>query len=114
MTLAICWKCGAAKVGALTTCANCGTAPAQPTDKATSLLLSDPYREPDELMALAQEIARGAPPRFDESEFARVLEVVRNEPRMPWGCVVAVWIPIVLLLLLAIVVAWLYRAGAYR
>ena len=114
MTLAICWKCGSRKVGALTACANCGAFPVDPHDKATSLLLSDHYQDRAALDSIGESIARGEPPQFDETEFAQLLSVMREEPRMPWGCVVAVWTPIVLLALLLGFVAWLFIAGAYR
>jgi hypothetical protein len=114
MTLAICWKCGSQKVGALTLCAGCAAVPVEPVDKAVSVLLSDHYQTEAELVALAEAIRRGEPPRFDEADLERVLSVVRKEPGLPWGCTVAVWLPVVALVLLAIVVVGLYVAGVYR
>jgi hypothetical protein len=114
MTLAICWKCGAQKIGALTLCAHCGAIPASSDDKAISILLSDHYRTASDLDTLGKSIAVGEAPRFDAAEVARVLSVVQDEPSLARGCTIAVWIPVVLLGLLAIAVGTLYFLGAYR
>jgi hypothetical protein len=114
MTLAICWKCGSQKVGALTTCTACRAVPVRPIETATSVLLSDHYRTEDELATLAGEIKRGQPPEFDQAELERVQMLAVGAPTMPWGCTVAVWTPVVLLVLLVIAVGALFLLGAYR
>ena len=68
MTLAICWKCGAQKVGALTWCSACNQLPTLPEDQAKSLLLSDHYRDAAELARLGEEIASGDSVGFDPTE----------------------------------------------
>ena len=107
------WKCGANKIGALSLCGQCGAAPASQLEKATSLLLSDHLRSGEELSAMAERIAGGKPVAFPDAELAHALSTLREVPRMPLGCAVAVWIPIVLLVLLAVLVIWLAFAGAY-
>lgn len=114
MTVAICWKCGAQKLGALTVCAGCGVVPESPRDKATSILLSDHYRSLGELETLAQGIARGEEPEVDPDELENTAALVRAAPKLPWGCTVVVWIPFVVLFILVLVVGWLIVTGAYR
>lgn len=114
MTLAICWKCGAQKIGALTLCAHCGAIPASSNDKAISILFSDHYRTASDLDALGRSIAVGELPRVDAADVAWVLSVMQADPGRPRGCAVAVWVPVVLLGLLAVTVGALYILGAYR
>jgi hypothetical protein len=113
MTLAICWQCGARKVGALAACAACGALPVAASDKAKSLLLSDHYREPDELAKAGEQIAGGGSVPFDDAQVEQLAGVVASAPSVPIGCRVAVWIPIVVLVLLVVVVVALFLAGAY-
>lgn len=113
MTFAICWKCGTQKVGALTACANCGLSPTSPTEKAKSLLLSDHHRDASELTRLGHEIATGKGVVFDDFELEALANFVANDPQARLGCKIAVWIPVVVLVLLAVGVLVLFYAGAY-
>jgi hypothetical protein len=113
MTLAICWKCGSRKVGALSACSSCGAFPTVASDQAKSILLSDHYRDADELAQAGQQIASGGTVAFDDGEVERLTQAVAKVPPLPIGCQIAVWVPIVVLLLLVLVIFALFRAGAY-
>lgn len=56
MTDAICFKCGAEKVGALTQCGSCKTTPRAESDLALSLVLSEHLSSKTQLGVLAHEI----------------------------------------------------------
>lgn len=113
MTFAICWTCGSQKVGALTACANCCQSPITPTEKAKSLLLSDHHRQPSELTRLGHEIAAGRAVVFDDLEIEPLANFLANDPQTGLGCRIAVWIPVAVLVLLAVAVLILFYAGAY-
>jgi hypothetical protein len=68
MIHAICLKCGAGKVGAMTQCPRCAFVPAKTEDKAKSILLSDRCARMAMLEKVAEKIARGEKLKFDESD----------------------------------------------
>ena len=113
MTFAICWTCGSRKIGALTACTNCGLSPTSPIEKAQSLLLSDHHRDASELTRLGHEIAAGRGVVFDDLELEPLANFVANDPQTRLGCRIAVWIPVAVLILLAVGVLVLFYAGAY-
>lgn len=97
MTIAICLKCGASKVGALTPCASCGFEPTTPDEGARSIFLSDQAHHPNVLPQLAALIAAGKPVPWDEAAVAGWREELEKGMAMPLGCHVLVWLPIIMM-----------------
>ncbi len=102
MTLAICIKCGEEKLGAFTPCRQCRFTPELMEDKAKALLLSDHYQKVVELRQIGQRIKAGERLSFDEGQIAEMAEELTRMPevKMPLGCQIAVWIPIIFMFLL--------------
>jgi|KBSSwiStaDraftv2_1062776.scaffolds.fasta_scaffold430210_2 hypothetical protein len=74
MSLAICIKCGARKIGAWTPCPFCGFRAVDVEDLARAMLLTDQAQSKQALKAAAKEIKQG---RFELDE--RLLDpIVRN------------------------------------
>ena len=61
MTVAVCIRCGARKIGAFTSCPGCGFAPVEVGDQAKSLILSDHHLPEDQLDEIAARIQGGLP-----------------------------------------------------
>jgi hypothetical protein len=59
MTVAVCFKCGEFKLGALTPCPSCGDFPAERSDIVTSVALTDHYLSNPELEEARQRIKTG-------------------------------------------------------
>ena len=111
MTVAVCMKCGARKVGALTACRECGFEPSTYEDQAKSIALSDHYIAITELSAKGAKIKAGERPVFDETFIDEMARTICENPRslkMPPGCLVAVWTLIIIMIILAVVVVLLF------
>lgn len=78
MTLAICLKCGAEKIGALVQCRSCGFEPFEEEDLVKCVLLSDHYLSKDELSGVGNRIKEGQPISFDETSIQSLTEAVRD------------------------------------
>ena len=78
MTLAICLKCGAEKIGALVRCRSCGFEPHEEEDRAKSILLSDHNLAKDELAGASERIRNGEELQFDEAAIQSLAEVARE------------------------------------
>jgi hypothetical protein len=93
MTLAICLKCGARKIGALVPCVSCGYEPKEEQDKAKSVLLSDHNLSKEALVEMAERIKSGQPVTFDEGSVQSFVEAVRvAEQERPFGGPWAAWL----------------------
>lgn len=110
MTVAICIRCGHEKLGAFTTCKDCHFTPELWEDKAKALTLSDHINDIADLRRIGERIKSGEPFRFDESQIAAMAAELPKlpEPKMPLGCQIAIWTPIVVMLLLIIVLIALF------
>ena len=110
MTLAVCLQCGSMKVGALTPCPGCGYDPSgDDVAIAKALLLSDQHASPASLEAASQRIKAGEPPELDKDQSAQLATgLPRDLPASPVGCRVAVWTPVMVMVLLGLFVAYLY------
>src|SRR5438309_11996172 len=62
MTIAVCFRCGAFKNGALVLCSKCGADPTTKEDRALSLALSDHHYEKKSLERYAVFIKAGKSP----------------------------------------------------
>lgn len=108
MTVAICIQCGEEKLGAFTPCRQCAFMPELMEDKAKSLLLCDHFRDVADLRQIGQRIKSGERLTFDEDQIAGMAEEVARMPeaKMPLGCRIVVWIPIVIMFtLIAVLIA---------
>jgi hypothetical protein len=113
VTIAVCLKCGATKVGALTACPTCGFEPTTPDEGARSIFLSDQAHHPNVLPQLAALIAAGKPIPWDEAAVAGWREQLEQHgPDMPLGCHVVVWLPIIVMFVLLALVLYLWWAGS--
>ena len=110
MTEAVCIKCGAMKVGALTGCPDCGFDPASSReDSAKSLLLCDRFQSMEDLRSIAETIKAGGSPRFDEAAIqALMAQIPAGGVKVPLGCRVVVWILVAVMIGLAVFGAYLY------
>lgn len=85
MTLAVCFICGASKIGAWTPCPVCGANPATDEEMATSLALTDHYLTPEGLAQVQQRIAAGQPLDIPADFYAQLLQTIQAERlRPPW------------------------------
>ena len=74
MTVAICIKCGAFKFGAFSPCEKCGAIPESEDDLALSMLMSDHFRNREELEKIGQSIADGKELRLDPETREEVID----------------------------------------
>jgi hypothetical protein len=103
-------KCGSEKLGALTACHECAFVPRAPIEQARALLLSDHHNSLDELSTLADQIKRGEPIEFDDVELDAIVQQMLQDPgtlKMPFGCTIAVWAPVVIMIALLLTLAGL-------
>lgn len=113
MTHAICLQCGASKIGAITVCPACGYDPSVERETvATALLLSDHYASAEALDAASRAIKAGKDPDLDQEMLAELMAALppRGSDKIPIGCRVAVWIPVLVMVALAGFVVWLFWA----
>jgi len=93
VTVAVCIRCGARKIGAFTSCPGCGFAPVEGGDQAKSLILSDHHLPEDQLDEIAARIQGGLPVTYPEDTVQQLTEELEAMPpvRMPCllelGCV---------------------------
>lgn len=78
MTIAVCMRCGARKVGALTSCGRCAFAPSDHRDKARAMLMSDRHLPIDQLDAIAERIRAGLPVTLPDDAVAWYLELLEE------------------------------------
>jgi hypothetical protein len=77
MTIAICIKCGTEKIGALTSCPDCGFEPHDNEDRAKAMVLTDHWLPPEELGRIGVRIQSGLPVDYPEEmveDYIRELE----------------------------------------
>lgn len=80
MTTAVCFKCGAMKVGAFTTCEKCKAAPQTVDDLALSLAITDHYFDGENLNNISLDIKNGKAVSLDAETKARLVESIKALP----------------------------------
>jgi hypothetical protein len=80
MTQAICMRCGARKIGALTPCPECRFDPATPEEKARSIVLSDHHLDPLSLENAAKAIRAGEEIPIPEDLLAGYAQTIATTP----------------------------------
>jgi hypothetical protein len=78
MTLAVCFKCGKMKFGALVPCPECGAEPQTDDDMAISFAMTDHHFDMNTLEAMGQRVAEGSPPRLDPHSTRHVMEEIEK------------------------------------
>ena len=78
MAMAICFKCGSAKSGALTACRSCNAAPRTNGEYAASLALSDHLSSKDQLAQYSQELRNGNKLSVPREALAQALEALKD------------------------------------
>lgn len=98
MTIAVCLKCGAQRIGALTRCAGCTYDPVTDPDRrnqAKSLWLSDHHLSPQALAAVAAQLKAGTAVAWNEpllDTLVTQLETQQNPLlKAPIGCSYVAW-----------------------
>jgi hypothetical protein len=85
MTIAVCIRCGAKKLGALTLCPGCGFAPLDNSDKAKAMILTDHSLSRDQIDMIAARIQARLPVTYPEDAiagYAALLERGAGKPRL--------------------------------
>lgn len=78
MTMAICFKCGSAKSGALIACRGCNAAPRTNSEYAVSLALSDHLSSRDQLAQYSHELRNGQKLSVPREALVQALEALKD------------------------------------
>lgn len=78
MTVAVCYKCGAIKHGALVLCPECLGHPETEDDMALSLAMTDHYFDLPTLERMGEAVREGEPPRLDPATHAGIVAMIRQ------------------------------------
>ena len=81
MSLAICYKCGAKKSGALVTCSQCKAAPRNTQEATLSLALSDSLSSEQELAVYSANIKEGERPSIPGAVLSRASDAM-SDPQL--------------------------------
>lgn len=81
MSLAICYKCGAKKSGALVTCSQCKAAPRDTQEATLSLALSDSLSSEQELAVYSANIKEGERPSIPGAVLSRASDAM-SDPQL--------------------------------
>ncbi len=91
MTRAICIRCAAGKVGALTPCPECNFDPKSNEDQARSIVLSDHHLSPAALDSAGAEIRSGGTPALPEDLVTGYMESLKNPPNTKAAGIFIIW-----------------------
>ena len=78
MTMAICFKCGSAKSGALVACRSCNAAPRANSEYAVSLALSDHLSSKDQLAQYSHELRNGKKLSVPREALVQALDALKD------------------------------------
>ena len=76
--MAICFKCGSAKTGALVACRNCNAAPRANSEYAVSLALSDHLSSSDQLAQYSHELRNGKKLSVPREALVQALDALKD------------------------------------
>jgi hypothetical protein len=79
MTIAVCFKCGAFKHGAITPCPQCKTTPETPEDQARSIAMSDHHYNRATLERISSSIQEGRVPAIDPALVGGFQSVIASD-----------------------------------
>jgi hypothetical protein len=80
MTTAVCFKCGAMKIGAFTPCKKCQAVPRTVDDLATAMAITDHYFNEETLKIISLDIKSDKPVSLDAETKARLVESIKALP----------------------------------
>ena len=78
MAMAICFKCGSAKSGALVACRKCDAAPQTNSEFAVSLALSDHLSSKDQLAQYSHELRNGQKLSVPREALVQALDALKD------------------------------------
>lgn len=78
MTVAVCFRCGEMKYGALNPCEKCGEKPQAENDFVVSLALTDHYLNATVLQEASVKIKKGEQIRLDPQSRQQLLKAVKS------------------------------------
>jgi len=78
MGMAICFKCGSAKSGALVACRGCGAAPQTDNEYAASLALSEHVSSKEQLTQYSHELRNGERLSVPRKALAEALDALKD------------------------------------
>ena len=78
MAMAVCFKCGSAKSGALVACRKCGAAPQTNSEYAVSLALSDHLSSKDQLAQYSHELRNGQKLSVPRDALVQALDALKD------------------------------------
>jgi hypothetical protein len=78
MAMAICFKCGSAKSGALVACRSCNAAPRANSEYAVSLALSDHLSSKDQLAQYSHELRNGKKLSVPREAIVQALDALKD------------------------------------
>jgi len=80
MTTAVCFKCGAMKIGAFTPCKKCQAVPRTVDDLALAMAITDHYFDEKRLKNISLDIKNGKPVSLDAETKARLVASIKALP----------------------------------
>jgi hypothetical protein len=112
MTVAVCLKCGAMKLGALTSCPKCRYVPEDLEDKAKHVMVSDHHFSKAELESFSATMQSGQPLQFNAEQvehFIAAYEIAEAEGNKPgwfilgrFATIAIVMVAVIVLVVLAL------------
>jgi hypothetical protein len=97
MTVAVCIRCGAMKLGALTPCPECQFDPEANEDKAKAMVLTDHFLPQQELETISKRIKTSQPVTYPEDTIDEYVKFFEENPNYGTltlskriGCIAAV------------------------
>jgi hypothetical protein len=89
MTAAVCFKCGALKMGAMLPCSRCSARPASDDELVLSVAMTDHHYSRSELERIGREVANGSVPALDPSFEKELRDGLREAKAMAPGLAAA-------------------------
>ena len=78
MTVAVCLKCGAIKVGAWTPCPKCNHLPEDLEDQAKHVMISDHYFSRTDLEGISARVKNRLPLHFDAKNIVDIVAALKS------------------------------------
>ena len=78
MTQAVCLSCGEFKIGALTTCPNCGHHPITLDDRAAHFICCDQLNTLEDLKSISQRIKSGETIQFNPEHISQIKSLIAD------------------------------------
>jgi hypothetical protein len=86
MTIAVCLKCGAMKIGAWTPCPKCRHLPQEPEDQAKHMMTTDHFFDKEALEGISLRVQNGQPLHFNDKNVADIAADLKTSGSSNKGC----------------------------